>query len=60
MEEVKASEIQANAAEEAAEPLLDPAALKGSKVKKETEGIYGSTEWTLKNGKYLYHGKKPF
>ena len=50
MEEVKASEIQANAAEEAAEPLLDPAALKGSKVKKETEGIYGSTEWTLKNG----------
>ena len=50
IEEVKASEIQANAAEEAAEPLLDPAALKGSKVKKETTGIYGATEWTLKNG----------
>ncbi|MBE6235464.1 MAG: insulinase family protein [Bacteroidales bacterium] len=50
IEEVKASDIQANAAEEAAEPLLDPATLKGSKVKKEGTGIYNTVEWTLKNG----------
>lgn len=48
--EVKASEIEANAAEEATEPLLDPATLKGAAVKKEAKTIYGATEWTLKNG----------
>ncbi len=48
--EVKASEIKANEEEHVNEPLLDPAALKGSKVKKETVTIYGATEWTLKNG----------
>lgn len=47
---VQASDIQANAASAANEPLLNPAALKGSKVKSETKGIYGSTEWVLKNG----------
>ena len=48
--EVAASEIEANAEEQANEPLLDPAMLKGSPVKKETSTIYGATEWTLKNG----------
>ncbi len=48
--EVEASEIEANAEEGADEPLLNPAALKGSAVKKETSTIYGATEWILKNG----------
>ena len=50
IKEVKASEITANEEEHINEPLLDPAALKGAKVKKETSTIYGATEWTLKNG----------
>ena len=48
--EVDASEIQANAEEAVNEPLLDPATLKGSAVKKEKETLHGATEWTLKNG----------
>ena len=47
---VKTAEIAANAEENVNEPLIDPATLKGSKVKKETAGDYGSTVWTLKNG----------
>ena len=47
---VKSAEIAANAEENLNEPLIDPAALKGSKVKKETAGINGSTVWVLKNG----------
>ena len=47
---VKTAEIAANVEENLNEPLLDESALKGSKIKKETTGIYGSTEWTLKNG----------
>jgi len=47
---VKAAEIAANVEENLSEPLIDPAALKGSKVKKSAEGLYGSTVWTLKNG----------
>lgn len=50
LELVKNSEIQANEESGEMEPLLDPASLKGSKVKKTAESIYGSTEWTLKNG----------
>lgn len=50
MEEVKASDIKANAEEVINEPLLDAAALKGSPVKKTSTTIYGATEWTLKNG----------
>lgn len=49
-EEVKASDIQPNEAESAHEPLLDSNALAGSAIKKTAEGLYGSTEWTLKNG----------
>ena len=48
--EVKASDIKPNEAQDFNRPLLDAAALKGSPVKKTAEGIYGSTEWTLKNG----------
>lgn len=47
---VKEVEIQANAEETTNEPLVDVKKLKGSKVTKETEGIYGSTVWMLKNG----------
>lgn len=50
IQEVKAAEIEANAEENLNEPLLDPAALKGSKVKNTATGDYGSTVWTLKNG----------
>ena len=48
--EVDASEIQANAEEAVNEPLLDPATLKGSAVKKEKTTLHGATEWTLRNG----------
>ena len=46
---VKNAEIEANVEEAVNEPLISKT-LKGSKVKKAAEGIYGSTEWTLKNG----------
>ena len=46
---VKTAEIEANVEETVNEPLISKN-LKGSKVKKTSEGIYGSTEWTLKNG----------
>jgi len=46
---VKTAEIQANVEQAVNEPLIGKE-LKGSKVKKETETIYGATEWTLKNG----------
>ena len=50
MAESKTMEITANAEENLNEPLIDPNALKGAKVKKEETGDYGSTVWTLKNG----------
>lgn len=46
---VRDSEIVANVEEAVNEPLIS-SKLKGSKVKKTAEGIYGSTVWTLKNG----------
>ena len=46
---VKNAEITANVEETVNEPLISEN-LKGSKVKKTAEGIYGSTVWTLKNG----------
>ncbi len=49
-DEVAASEIEAPVEEEIASEFIDPAKLKGSKVKKTSTGIYGSTVWTLKNG----------
>ena len=46
---VKNAEITANVEEVINEPLIS-GKLKGSKVKKTEQGIYGSTVWTLKNG----------
>ena len=46
---VKTAEIAANVEESINEPLISKE-LKGSKVKKTAEGMYGSTVWTLKNG----------
>ena len=48
--EVKASEIKPLEGEEIASEFLNPALLKGSKVKKTAKAIYGATQWTLKNG----------
>ena len=45
----KTAEIEANAEENLNEPFIS-GKLKGSKVKKEAQTIYGATEWTLKNG----------
>ncbi len=45
----KAAEIQANVEETVNEPFISKG-LKGSKVKKAAEVIYGATQWTLKNG----------
>ncbi len=47
---VKEAELEAPVEEVVNEPFLDPAALKGCPVKKESKGIYGSTVWKLKNG----------
>ena len=46
---VKNAEIAANAEENLIEPFIS-GELKGSKVKKSAETIYGATEWILKNG----------
>ena len=46
---VKNAEIAANVEDSVNEPFIS-SDLKGSKVKKEKETIYGATEWTLKNG----------
>ena len=46
---VKNAEIAANAEESINEPFIS-GELKGAKVKKEAETIYGATEWILKNG----------
>ncbi len=48
--EVKTLDIQPNVEEIAYTELIDASKLKGSKVKSEEQGIYGSTIWTLKNG----------
>ena len=48
--EVNASEIAAPEGEDIPKAFLDPAKLKGGKVKKTASTIYGATEWTLKNG----------
>ena len=46
---VKNAEIAANVEENLNEPFIS-GTLKGSKVTKEGQTIYGATEWTLKNG----------
>ena len=47
---VRASEIAANAEEQIASEFVDPAKLKGGKVKKTASLVKGITEWTLSNG----------
>ncbi|MBO4670479.1 MAG: insulinase family protein [Bacteroidales bacterium] len=47
---VKASEIAANAEEVIESQFVDPASLKGAKVKKTRSLAKGFTEWTLANG----------
>lgn len=50
LENSRTMEVEANANEEVLEDLVDADAIKASKVKKESKGIYGSTVWTFKNG----------
>ena len=50
LNKVKTADIQANKEESIDEPLLDESKLKGSKIKKESRGIYDTYEWTLANG----------
>ena len=50
IDKVKSSEIAANAEEQIDSEFVDPAKLKGSKVKKSREIVHGVTEWTLANG----------
>ena len=50
IKDVENAEIEAPAGEALAAEFLDPSTLKGAKVKKAKSGIYGATEWTLKNG----------
>lgn len=47
---VKASEISANAEEQIDSEFVNPASLKGAKVKKTRQLVKGITEWTLANG----------
>ena len=47
---VKASDIAANAEEQVESEFVNPASLKGSKVKKTRKLVHGFTEWTLANG----------
>lgn len=47
---IENSEIEMSEGEEIPSEFLNAAALKGSKVKKISEGLYGSTELILKNG----------
>ena len=50
IEAVREAEIEANTAEEMEKDFLDPATLKGAKVKKAKSVLYGATEWMLANG----------
>ena len=50
LDAVASADIQAAAGEAVASEFVDPATLKGSKVKKVKQSIYGSEEWTLRNG----------
>lgn len=52
--EVNASEITALEGEDIPDQFLDPALLKGAKVKKVSTSIYDATKWTLKNGVEVY------
>ena len=48
--EVASSEIEANAAEAVSSDFMEGRELKAGKIRKSAAGLYGATEWTLKNG----------
>lgn len=50
VEEVRNSEIEANAAEQISKDFMAGRKVRAGKVKKTSEGLYGSTVWTLSNG----------
>ena len=50
MRAVEASDIAALDGEELPTEFLNPAKLKGGKVKKESTTVFGATQWILKNG----------
>lgn len=52
--EVAKTEIKPNEEVVSNEPLLDASKLKGSKIIKEEESIYGAKKWTLENGVTIY------
>ena len=52
--QVEASEIAAPEGEDIPDAFLDPALLKGARISKTGNSIYGATQWTLKNGVNVY------
>ena len=50
VEKVKTADIQANKAEKIDSDFMAGTTIKAGKVKKETKGLYGATQWTLSNG----------
>ena len=50
VDEVKNSEIKANETEAISSDFMAGRTIKAGKVKKTAAGLYGSTEWTMKNG----------
>lgn len=50
LEEVRNADIEAPAADKALGDLMDPSTVKAGKIKKVSEGIYGSEIWKLSNG----------
>ena len=50
IEAVRDADVEANATEQLEKEFLNPASLKGAKVKKTAASIHGATEWTLRNG----------
>ncbi|NMB36565.1 MAG: insulinase family protein, partial [Bacteroidales bacterium] len=50
IEKVQSAEMESDLQDEEFGELVDAALLVGSKVKKEEEGLYNSTVWTLENG----------
>ncbi len=48
--QVESADIQPLDGEEIPSEFVDPASLKGSKVKKSRSSLYGATEWTIRNG----------
>ena len=54
LEKVRNAAIEANVEEDIPTAFMDGSTLKGSPVKKVSEGVFGTTVWTLKNGIQVY------